>query len=129
MNSNEIARQRIINQQLAGTKFKSAKEVVSLMGAMQAQDYAMSKWAIGVRLPNSTDEVIEDAIDRGEIIRTHVMRPTWHLVSSDDVKWMLALTFPHLRKSMKGRHKALGLTDQIFKKSNSILEKSLAKKG
>jgi len=129
MNLNEIVQQRIINQQLAGTKFKSAKEIVSWMGAVQAQDYAMSKWAVGVRLPNSTDETIEKAINDGEIIRIHVMRPTWHLVSSDDVKWMIALTAPHLRKSMKGRHKALGLTDQIFKKSNSIIEKSLAKNG
>ena len=127
MNSNDLVNQRIINQQLAGTKFKSAKEIVSWMGAMQAQDYAMSKWAVGVRLADSTDETVEQAINSGEIIRTHVMRPTWHLVSSDDVKWMLALTAPHLLKSMKGRHKALGLTDQIFKKSNSIVEKSLAK--
>jgi len=127
MKSIDIVQQRIINQQLAGTKFKSAKELVSWMGAMQAQDYAMSKWAVGVRLPNSTDDVIEKAINTGEIIRIHVMRPTWHLVSSDDVKWMIELTAPLLRKSMKGRHKALGLTDQIFKKSNSIIEKSLAK--
>jgi hypothetical protein len=129
MNSIDIVQQRIVNQQLAGTKFKSAKEIVSWMGAMQAQDYAMSKWAVGVRLPGSTDESIEQAIDRGEIIRIHVMRPTWHLVSSEDVKWMLALTAPHLRRSMMGRHKALGLTDQIFKKSNSIIEKSLDKNG
>jgi hypothetical protein len=68
-------------------------------------------------------------MDKGEIIRTHVMRPTWHLVSANDVKWMLALTAPHLHKSMKGRHKALGLTDQIFKRSNSIIEKFLSKNG
>ncbi len=129
MKSIDIVQQRINNQQLAGTKFKSAKEIVSWMGAMQAQNYAMSKWAIGVRLPGSTDETVERAINSGEIIRTHVMRPTWHLISSEDVKWMLALSTPHLRKSMKGRHKALGLTDQIFKRSNSIIEKSLAKNG
>jgi len=129
MNSNDLVKQRIINQQLAGTKFKSPKEIVSWMGALQAQDYAMSKWAVGVRLPGSTDETIERAINNGEIIRTHVMRPTWHLVSSDDVKWMLALTAPHLHRSMKGRHKALGLTAQIFKRSNSIIEKSLDENG
>src|SRR5882672_11073448 len=129
MTSIEIVTQRIINQQLAGTEFKSAKEIVSWMGAMQAQDYAMAKWAVGIRLPGSTNELIEQAINSGEIIRTHVMRPTWHLVSANDVKWMLALTAPHLRKSMKGRHKALGLTDKIFKRSNAIIEKSLSKSG
>jgi len=129
MTSSEIVRQRIINQQLAGTKFKSAKEIVKWMGAMQAQDYAMAKWAIATRLTNSTDEIIERAINAGEIIRTHVMRPTWHFVSSNDVRWMLALTAPHIRSGMKSNHKSLGLTDQLFKRSNSIIEKSLAKDG
>jgi len=129
MNPVEIVNQRIINQQLAGTKFKSAKEIVSWMGAMQAQDYPMAKWAIGVRLAGSTDESIEQAVNRSEIVRTHVMRPTWHLVSSKDVRWMLALTAPHLRKSMKGRHQAMGLTDQLFKRTLSIIEKSLSKNG
>jgi len=129
MNQIDIVKQRIINQQLAGTEFKSAKEIVSWMGAMQAQDYAMVKWAIGVRLPGSTDEVIEQAINNGEIIRMHMMRPTWHLISSKDVKWMLALTSPHLLRAMKSRWKALGLTDPIFKGSNFIIEKSLAKNG
>jgi hypothetical protein len=129
MNSVDLVQQRIVNQQLAGTKFKSANDIVSWMGAMQAQDYAMAKWAIGIRLPGSTDEGVEQAINSGEIIRTHLMRPTWHLISAADVRWMLALTAPHLRKSMRGRHKALGLTDQLFKRSHSIIEKSLAKNG
>lgn len=124
-----ILQQRIINQQLAGTTLKSPKEIVSWMGAIQAQDYAMSKWAVGVRLPNSTDESIEAAINKGEIIRTHVMRPTWHLVSPTDVRWMLALSAPHLRNSLKSVHKTMGLTDQLFKRTNSIIEKSLSRNG
>lgn len=124
-----VVRERIINQQLAGTSFRSAREVVSWMGAMQAQDYAMAKWAVGVRLPGSTDAGVAAAIDRGEIIRTHVMRPTWHLVDAGDVRWMVALTAPHLRQSMKGRHKALGLTDQVFRKSTAVIEKSLSRHG
>src|SRR5260221_1034115 len=129
MTSSEIATQRIINQQLAGTKFKSANEIVSWMGAIQAQDYGMAKWAIGVRLTETTDKMIEQAINAGKIIRTHVMRPTWHFVSPKDVRWMLALTAPHIRNAMKSNHKGLGLTDQLFKRSNSIIEKSLAKNG
>ena len=129
MNSVDIVQQRAINQQLTGTKFTSAQEIVTWMGAMQAQDYAMVKWAIGIRLPGSTDAMVEEVINAGEIIRTHVMRPTWHLVSPKDVRWMLALTAPHLHKAMKSTRKNLGLTEQILKRSNSIIEKSLIRNG
>jgi len=54
---------------------------------MQAQDYAMAKWAIGVRLPGSTDRMIESAMNKGEILRTHLLRPTWHFVSANDIRW------------------------------------------
>jgi len=95
------------------------------MGATQAQDYAMVKWAVGVRLPNSTEKVIEAVMDKGEIIRTHVMRPTWHILSADDLRWLLSLTAPQLKAGMKSRHKELGLTDAILSKSRKVLEKVL----
>ena len=76
MNLKEIANLRLVNQQIAGTRFKSTKDLVAWMGAMQAQDTAMVKWAVGVRLVNATDKFVEAALDSAEIIRTHVLRPT-----------------------------------------------------
>ena len=125
MNLTDIAKIRLISQQIAGTKFKTAKDIVAWMGAMQAQDYAMVKWAIGVRLPNATDRVLETAIDNGEIIRTHLLRPTWHLVSADDIYWMLELTAPQIKASLKSRHNELELSEAIFTKSNASIEKAL----
>jgi hypothetical protein len=93
-----------------------------------AQDYYMAKWAIGVRLPGSTDRQIQTAIDKGQIIRTHLMRPTWHFVSPDDIYWMLQLTAPQIKSSLKSREKELGLTETIFKKSNTIIQKALREK-
>ena len=52
----------------------------------------MAKWAIGARLRASTDKIVEDAIDKGEIIRTHALRPTWHFIAAEDVNWLLDLT-------------------------------------
>jgi hypothetical protein len=95
------------------------------MGAMQAQDYAMAKWAIGVRLPGSADRTIKAALDAGEIIRTHVLRPTWHFVSADDIHWMLELTAPHIKAGLKSRHKELELDETIVRKSNAMIEKAL----
>ena len=119
------ARARLAAQHIAGTRFTTAKEVVGWMGAMQAQDFAACLWAVGIRLPGSTVADIEKALDRGEILRTHVLRPTWHLVSADDITWMLALTAPHIKAGLKSRHKELGLTESIVSKSFTILEMAL----
>jgi len=125
MDLNDIAKARLINQQIAGTKFKTTKEIVQWMCAMQAQDYNMAKWAVGIRLPGSTEKMIENAVNSGEILRTHLLRPTWHFVTVDDINWMLDLTAPRLKSSLKSRWKAMELTEKIFTKSNKVLEKAL----
>ncbi len=116
---------RSVNQQLVSSGFKTAKEIAGWMGALQAQDYRMSKWAFGIRLRNSTEVTIDQEIDSGAIIRTHLLRPTWHFVSADDIYWLLDLTAPRLTAASKSRDKQLGLTDSIIKRCNGILEKSL----
>jgi hypothetical protein len=125
MNLTDIARARLINHQIERTTFKTVKDIVGWMGGMQAQDYAMAKWAIGVRLADSIDQEVEAAVNQGEIIRTHVLRPTWHFVSADDVYWMLELTAPQIKASQRSRHKQLGLTETIITKSNTILANAL----
>ena len=87
----------------------------------------MAKWAVGVRLPGSSIQAIEAAIDNGEILRTHVLRPTWHFVSSDDIRWMLELAVPQIKASLRSRHKDLGLSETIVVKSNAIMEKALSR--
>jgi hypothetical protein len=123
----ELSTLRLISQQIEETKFKTAKEIVGWMGAMQAQDYSMAKWAVGIRLLDSTVNKIEKAYDKGEIIRTHLMRPTWHFVSAGDIYWMLKLTAPQIKSASKSRDKELELTEAIFVKSNNIIEKALSK--
>jgi hypothetical protein len=126
MDLTDISVQRLSNQQIGGSKFRTAKEIAKWMGALQAQDYAMSKWAFGVRTLNSTESVIDKAINSGDIIRMHLLRPTWHFVSSDDVYWILHLTAPRVKAAINFRDRQLGLTRQIFNKSNSIIEKALS---
>lgn len=126
MTLNNIPHIRLLSQQLAKTTYKTAKEVVGWMGAMQAQDSAMAKWAIGIRLPNSTQKNIDEAINKGEIIRTHLLRPTWHFVSADDIYWILQLTAPQIKTIAKSRHATLGLTVDVLKKANTIITKALS---
>jgi len=122
---NEIASQRIVNQHIGKTNYSTAKEVVASMAAMQAQDFTMSLWAVGIRLPHSNQQSILQEFNNGEILRTHLLRPTWHMVSSDDISWMLKLTAPQVKTITKNRDLSLGIDETLFKKSNDLFEKAL----
>lgn len=128
MNLSTFLSLRMANQQLNVHDKTSIQELVSYMGIMQAQDFAMSKWAVGMRLENASEHSVEAAINKAEIIRIHVLRPTWHFVAADDVHLMLQLSAQPIKASMKGRHKQMGLTEALFKKSNKIIERALSKK-
>jgi hypothetical protein len=95
------------------------------MGAMQAQDFGMAKWAVGLRIPAATEGTFDEAFNKGEILRTHVMRPTWHLVSAQDIRWMLELSAPHIRTSLKSRHRELEITNDVLRKSINLIVKAL----
>lgn len=125
MTTSDIIRYRLINQQIAETKFKKPQEIVAWLAAMQAQDFAMAKWAIGLRLPGSKDADIEKAFNDGVILRTHLMRPTWHFVAPADIRWMLALTAPRVNVANAFMYRKLELDNKIFKRSNDILVKTL----
>lgn len=125
MNISHLLQQRLLNQHLSTPHLKTPEAVVTHMGAIQAQDYAMSKWAIGLRLPNSHDTLIETAINEGRILRTHVLRPTWHLVTPADIRWLLALTGPYVKKGIAHYDKKLELTEAFYKKTNKLICKAL----
>ena len=116
---------RLAHQQISHQRFIKPNDVVAWMGAMQAQDYAMARWAVGVRLPASDNSAVQRAIDKGEIIRTHLLRPTWHFVSARDAGWIIDLTAPHIRASMKSRLKGLELTPRVLTRALNILDKHL----
>lgn len=125
----DIPKLRLLNQQLANPLFHSPKELVSWMGAVQAQDYAMVKWAVGMRLASATVRTVEEALQKGEILRTHVMRPTWHLVAAEDIRWMLKLSARRIKAAneayAKGREE---ISEELYSKSNRALETILAGK-
>lgn len=126
MKTAQLIHTRLFNQQIARTSFGSAREVVRHLGAMQAQEYAMAKWAIALRLQaDLTDADIEASFNNGEILRTHIMRPTWHFVAPEDIRWMLSLCGPRVLQSNSSMAKTLELDNKIFKKANDIISKTL----
>jgi hypothetical protein len=125
MNASEILDLRLHNTGLSHSPFRSAAEAVSHIGAVQAQDFAAAKWALGLRIKDSTDEDIEKAFNEGTILRTHVMRPTWHFVVPENIRWMLELTAPRVKKLLINYNRKLELDDVLFAKSNATIVKSL----
>jgi hypothetical protein len=116
---------RTYSQQLAESLLETPHETVARLGAMQAQNYGMSKWAIGVRLTDSALPAIEAALARGEILRTHVMRPTWHLVAAENIRWMCALSKKSIQAAAAHRDRQLEIDEPLFSKVNHLLETML----
>ncbi|MDR0429720.1 MAG: winged helix DNA-binding domain-containing protein, partial [Tannerellaceae bacterium] len=112
-------------QQLDSPKLTKTKDLVSWMGAVQAQDYKMVKWAIGCRLNLGKLSEVDSAIDNGDIIRTHILRPTWHFVSSNNLKWMLRLSSKKIISANTSRGKLFNLEPELYFKCNNLIEKIL----
>lgn len=125
MTLDEIILLRLYNQQISHNPSKSPEEVVSWMGAIQAQDYAGAKWSLGLRLPNSREADIEEATARRAIVRTWPMRGTLHFVAADDVRWMLKLLTPRIIAGSAGRNRQLELDEKIFNKSRDLLIRAM----
>ena len=121
----DIARQRLARSFLLGSAWNTGRDVVRALGAVQAQDYDGAKWALSQRTPRVTDEAIEQEFTAGSILRTHVLRPTWHFVDPADIRWMLALTGPCVSKRMAPYDRKLGLDDRTFRRSNATIAKAL----
>ena len=121
---------RLQNQQLSTPLFGHPKELVSWMGAMQAQDYTMVKWAVGMRLKSPGIQAVEKALHQGEILRTHIMRPTWHLVAAEDIRWMLKLSAQRIKSANDSYAKGHGLeiTEQQYDRSHTVLGNILSGK-
>ena len=126
MTLQEISRIRLASQQISSTVCRTPNELLSLICAIQAQDYPMASWAVGVRIPGISAEDVKNSLDKGEILRTHLLRPTWHLVTADNIRWMLHLTAPRIRASLQPRNKVLGLSGPVVSKSIRIISAALA---
>lgn len=125
MDARDITARRLLNQHVTRPRLGAAQEVVFQLGAIQSQDVGMGKWAVGVRLKGATERGVEEAIESGDVIRMHLLRPTWHFAARKDARWMLELTGPNIRSSMKYRDKQLELTAAVVRKSNRIIERAL----
>jgi hypothetical protein len=121
----DIARQRLRNQKLIRTDLDQPERVVSWLGAVQAQDYPAAKWALGLRAKGITDADVEAAFNEGRILRTHILRPTWHFVVPADIRWMLALTGPRVNARMAPYYRQHELNERTFARAMGTFQTAL----
>jgi hypothetical protein len=123
--SDSLLARRLVNQRLRRPPRQSAADVVAWMGAVQAQEYGPAKWGVGQRAAGLTDADVERAFNDAAIVRTHVLRPTWHFVTARDVRWLLTLTAPHVCARMAPYNRHLGLDGRVFRRSHDAIARAL----
>lgn len=121
-----IARLRLRNQHLDGAfPLASPADVVADLLAMQAQEFLVAKWSIGQRTKAADDDAVGRAFAKGTFLRTHALRPTWHFVAADDIRWLVALTAPRVKALLAYYDRKLELDAKVLARCNRILEREL----
>jgi hypothetical protein len=120
-----IAAERLNRQHIIAPACATPRDVVSWFGAVQAQDFAAMKWALGLRMREATDARVEAAIADGTIVRTWPLRNTLHVVATEDVRWMLALTGARMLARAASRYGQLELDDKTLRRSEAVLQRAL----
>lgn len=121
----DILSRRLRSQRISAAKLDTPAEVVEWLVAAQAQDFAGAKWALALRMRRPSEGDLERAFADGEILRTHLLRPTWHFVTPDDIRWLLDLTAPRVHATNTHQYRQLGLTRSVLKRSNDVIGRSL----
>ena len=121
-----IVARRLHRQGLAGAPFATPVEAVAFSGAVQAQEVAEALWSLGMRVRDHDAAAIAAACDRGDIVRTHVLRPTWHFVAAGDLRWMLRLTGRRIQAKDAGRLRDLELDAATLSRVHDVLADTLA---
>ncbi len=120
-----IVRRRLHEQRLAAEPFGTPGDAVAWFGAVQAQELAEVKWSLGERVRECVDSDVEDALARGDILRTHLLRPTWHFVAAADIRWMLALTAPRVHRAAAYGRRTRGLDGPLLARADDVLAEAL----
>lgn len=126
MQIDDIRIMRLHAQRLLGEKDDAVADIVKRLGMVQSQDYIGAKWAVGQRIKAGTNAMLETVMHDGTIIRTHVLRPTWHFILASDARWMLTLSRPRLLALSAYYFRKYGLDESVFAKTNAIIAEALS---
>lgn len=116
-----MIRRRLRAQRLTGEPLSSPLEAVRWSGAVQGQEHAEAKWSIVQRVRDADDAAVQAALDSGEIVRTHALRPTWHLVAAEDLRWIQRLTGPRVHAVNRYAYKTNDLPPETLARTDAAL--------
>lgn len=124
---NRLTDIRLHAQQLVAPQFDDPAELIRWMGMVQAQEYSSAKWAVALRLRTPAAAPVEEALREGRILRMHIMRPTWHFIAAEDVRWMLHLSARRIRAANASFAKGngCGLDEGDYLRCSRLLERIL----
>ncbi len=127
----EIAQWRLHNQRLVGDAWSDPVEVVREMLCVQAENFSQSGWALAARSdPAPTENEFHRLFDDGHILRTHVIRPTWHYAVPDDIVWLTELTGPRIRKSfISAQQQSEGIPDRQLEQMADLVVSAIDAEG
>lgn len=132
MTGAELAARRLVAAGLAGPRWPDAREVVRRFGAVQSQELRPALWSLRQRLADGSD-VTEDeliaAFDTGAILRTHVLRPRWHFVLPEDIRWLLELTAPRVHAFNRYYYRKYELDERVLTRCHELIGRALASSG
>lgn len=117
----DILRLRLANQHISSNLFTKASQIVSSLGAIQAQDFAGAKWSLGLRSTKLSEKDIDQAISNRSIVRSWPMRGTLHFVAAQDLHWMLSLLAPRILAKSAGRNRQLALDQKVLDQCKDLL--------
>jgi hypothetical protein len=125
MKNRDISGRRMHGQHLWGPPLEGPEDVVRWLVAMQAQEYPVAKWSVAQRTRGVTNAGMDRAFADGVILRTHVLRPTWHFVLPEDIRWLLRLSAPQVKARLAHYDGKLGLEKRLLGKSNALLARAV----
>lgn len=126
MDSEAVVRTRLASQQLRDPVAASAEDALKNLLAVQAQEFPYARWSLAQRTAGATANDVKQAVADGRILRTHILRPTWHFVHRDDLAWLRALSAPRLHQANAGMYRRTGLDPAAAARSGAALAAAVA---
>jgi hypothetical protein len=125
MTRRDVLRWRLATQRLQGDPLPSATDVVRLLTCVQSQEFAHAVWSLGMRTSGVTVADVQAEFDRGAFLRTHILRPTWHFVAAEDIRWIMELTAPRVQRLNQTIYRQEGLDQATLDRCAAVIVEEL----